>query len=85
MGGVGHLVREPGAPGAAAVGPAVHSGFEEEAVDDELTTPLEQVEQAHRPIRAIELVGLLDRHPRHPPPLGRERVVGVRQRLLIDE
>src|SRR5688500_16334606 len=45
---VSDLVGEEGATAAATLGPAGDAGLEEEAVDDQLTAPLEQVEQARR-------------------------------------
>ena len=50
MGEVGDLVGEEGAAAAAALRPAVHPGLEEEAVDDQLAAPVEEVEQARRPV-----------------------------------
>src|SRR5262245_40131014 len=67
------------------VGPAVHSGLEEGAVDDQLTTAAEQIEQAHLTLRPIELVRLLHGLPRHPPTLGGHRVAGTGQSLLLHE
>ena len=64
--------------------PAAHAGLEEEAVQDQLAAPLEQVEQARGAVRALEPVVLVDRHPRHPPALG-ERVAGTRQLLLLHQ
>ena len=85
MRGVGDLVGDHRAAGAAALGPAVHAGLVEEAVDDQLTAPLEQVEQARRAVRALEAVVLLDGHPRHPAALGGQRVAGAGQLLLLDQ
>jgi hypothetical protein len=67
------------------VGPAVHAGFEEGAVDDQLTAALEQVEQAHSALGSVELVLLLHGQPRHPPALGGQRVTGAGQLLLLHE
>src|SRR5919198_1840174 len=85
MGQVGDLVGYEGAAAAGMLGPAVHAGLEESAVDDQLTTALEQVEQRHRARRPFELVLLLDCHPRHPPTLGGQRVTGAGQLLLLHE
>ncbi len=79
------LVGHERAAAAAALGPAGHAGLEEEAVDDQLTAPLEQVEQAHRAVRALEGVVLLHGHPRHPAALGGQRVAGAGQLLLLDQ
>ena len=52
VGDVGDLVGHHGAADAGVLGPAVHPGLEERAVDDQLATPLEQVEQARLARRA---------------------------------
>ena len=57
----------------------------EGAVDDQLAAAVEQVEQAGRAIRAVELVLLLHGHPRHPAALGGQRVAGPRVLLLLHE
>ena len=67
------------------VGPAEHAGLEERAVDDQLTAALEQIEQARLAVGPDELIGLLDRHPWHPPTFGGERVMGAHHRLLLHE
>src|ERR1700736_3157045 len=85
MGQVGDLIGAQGAAAAGMLGPAEHPGFEEGAVDDQLPAALEQVEQAHLAVRTLEFIRLLDGHPRHPPSLGRERVTGAGQGLLLDE
>jgi len=66
-------------------GPAEHPGFEEGAVDDQLTPAFEQVEQARRAHRPLERVCPLNRHPRHPPAFGGQRVVGPHLGLLLHE
>jgi hypothetical protein len=85
MGRVGDLIGDPRAAGAAAVGPAVDGWLEEEAVEDQLPAPLEQVEQARGAVRALELIVVLDGHSRHAAALGGQRVAGVGQLLLLDE
>src|ERR687895_21721 len=94
VGGVGDLVREEGAAHARPLGVRVATlrvrvGGDlrpvEGAVDDQLTAALKQVGKRGRPIRALEAVLLLDRHPRHPAALGRERVAGSGVLLLLDE
>src|SRR5215211_2142932 len=81
VGGVGDLVRDEGAAHARPLGVRVATlrvrvGGDlrpvEGAVDDQLTA-------------ALEAVLLLDRHPRHPAALGRERVTGSGVLLLLDE
>ena len=47
------------------------------AVHDQLAPALEQVEQARRPVRALEAVVLVDGHPRHAPALGGQGVAGA--------
>src|SRR6267154_75936 len=64
---------------------AEHSGFEEGAIDDQLTAALEQIEQAYLALGSVELVLLLHRHPRHPSTLGGQRVTGAGQGLLLHE
>ena len=85
MGDVGDLVGHHGAAGAGMLGPAVHAGLEEGAVDDQLTAALEQVEQARLALGPVELVLLLHGQPRHPPTLGGQRVTGAGQLLLLHE
>ncbi len=65
--------------------PAVHAGLEEGAVDDQLAAAVEQVDQARFALGPLERVGLLHRHPRHPPPFGGERVAGAGHGLLLHE
>src|SRR5882724_10546746 len=66
-------------------GPAEHPGFEEGAIDDQLTAALEQIEQAYLAFGSIELVFLVHGQPRHPPAFGSQRVTGTGQRLLLHE
>ena len=80
-----HLVGHHRAADAAALRPRADARLEEEAVDDQLLAPLEEVEQAHLPVRALEGVVLLDGHPRHPPALGGQRVARAGELLLLDE
>ena len=70
---------------AGMLRPTFHAGLEERAVDDQLTSPLEQVEQARLPRWPVELVILLHGQPRHPPTLGRQGITGAGQRLLLHE
>jgi hypothetical protein len=85
VGGVGDLVGHVRAADAGVLGPSVHAGLEEGAVDDQLAAPLEQVEQAGRAVRALEAVLLLHRQPRHPPALGGQRVTVAGQLLLLHQ
>ena len=57
---VADVVDEHGATSAACFGPARDSGLEEEAVDDQLPAPVEQVEQANLAVRTLEDVVFLD-------------------------
>src|ERR1700680_5102822 len=47
MGQVGDLIGAQGAAAAGVFGPAEHPGLEECAIDDQLTSALEQIEQAY--------------------------------------
>ena len=85
MSEVRDLVGHERAAVAAMLGPAGHAGLEEEAVDDQLTASLEQVEQARRAVRALKGVVLLHGHSRHPPALGGQRVAGAGQLLLLHQ
>src|SRR5229473_386849 len=85
MGQVRDLIGAQGAAAAGVLGPAEHSGFEEGAIDDQLTAALEQIEQAYLALGSVELVLLLHRHPRHPSTLGGQRVTGAGQGLLLHE
>ena len=85
MGEVGDLIGAKRAAAAGMLRPAEHAGLEEGAVDDQLTPALEQVEQARFALRPLECVCLLDGHPRHPPALGGQRVMGPHLGLLLDE
>ena len=79
------LVGNHRAARASLLRPAVHARLVEEAVEDQLPAPVEEVEQAHWPVRSLELVLLLDEHPRHPAALGRHRVARVGELLLLDQ
>src|SRR5438094_3839903 len=79
------LVGHHGAANTGMLGPPGHTGFEERAVDDQLTAALEQVEQAHFALGSVKLVILLHGQPRHPSTLGRQRVTGAGQLLLLHE
>src|SRR5580698_1601714 len=82
---VGDLVGAERTADAGMLRPAVHAGLEEGAVDDQLTASLEQVEQARFALGPVKGIGLFHRKPRHPPPLGGQRVTGAGQGLLLDE
>jgi hypothetical protein len=85
MGDVGDLIGHQRATVASMVGPAEHAGLEECAVDDQLTTTVEQVEQTRFTLRSVELVLLLHRQPRHPPTIRGHRIAGAGQLLLLHE
>ena len=85
MGEVGDLVGIEGAAAAGVVGPAGDPRLKEGAVDDQLAAVFEQVEEARRALRTFELIRLLNRHPRHPPTLGRQPVPSSGEGLLFHE
>src|SRR6516165_1856212 len=85
MGQVAELIGAQGAAAAGVLGPAEHSGLEEGAIDDQLPTPLEQVEQANLTLGPVELVLLLHRHPWHASTLGGQRITGAGESLLLHE
>ncbi len=85
MGQVGDLIGAQGAAAAGVLGPAEHPGFEEGAIDDQLTAALEQINQAYLALGSVELVLLVHSQPRHPPALGGQRVTGAGQGLLLHE
>src|SRR5262249_33097526 len=67
------------------LGPAEDARLEESAVDDQLTTAFEQVEQAYLTLAPFELVPLLCRHPRPPATLGGQRITRTSQGFLLHE
>src|SRR5580692_5098536 len=85
MGQVADLIGAQGAAAAGVLGPTEHSGFEEGTIDDQLTTALEQIEQAYFALGSLELVLLVHSQPRHPPTFGSQRVTGAGQGLLLHE
>jgi hypothetical protein len=85
MGKVGYLVSSEGAAAAGMVGPAEDAGFEEGAVDDQLTAAFEEVEQAGFAVGSIELVLLLHGQPWHAPALGGQRVALPREPFLVGQ
>ncbi len=80
-----NLVGPEGAPTTCMIGPAKYTRFEESAVDDQLRTALEQVEQAHLAIRPVKLILLFDCHPRHSPALGSQRITLAHNPLFLDQ
>src|SRR5580765_2807663 len=85
MGQVRDLIGAQGAAATSVLGPAKHSGLEEGAIEDQLPTALEQVEQANLTRGTLELVLLLHSQPRHPPALGGQRITGASEGLLLHE
>ena len=79
------LIGAERAAAAGVIGPAEHAGLEEGAIDDQLPAALEQIQKARLAVGSDEAIGLLDRHPRRPPPLGGERVMGAHHGFLLDE
>ena len=67
------------------IGPAEHAGLEKRAVDDQLAAAFEQIDQARLALRSLERVALLHGEPRHPPPLGGQRIAGAGQGLFLHE
>src|SRR5258707_4798425 len=66
-------------------GPANHAGLEKGAVDDQLTTAVEEVEQTRLAFGPFEFVILLYGNPWHPPTLRGECVTSMGQLLLLHE
>ena len=85
VGQVADVVGDHRAAAAAVIGPAVHVGLDEGAVDDQLTSALEQAQQVDLAVGPVELVVLVDGQPRHPPSLRRERVVRAHHLLLLHQ
>src|SRR5579859_95121 len=85
MGEVRDLISSEGTAAASVVGPPEHSRLQEGAIDDQLPAALEQVEQANLTLGSLELILLLDRHPRHPAPPGGERITRAGEGLLFHQ
>src|SRR5258708_5638782 len=85
MSGVSDLVGHHGAADACMFWPADHARFEKGAVDNQLTAPVEQIEQTRFPVGPVKLILLLYGQPRHPTTLGRQSVTGAGQLLLLHE
>src|SRR3954469_12548370 len=79
VGGMADLVDEH----AAAVAALVLVRPEHEVVEDQLAPALEQVRECDLPLRALELIVLLDLRPRQPAPLRGKLVAPPRQLLLL--
>jgi hypothetical protein len=82
MGEVGDLVGSERAAAAGMIGPAEDAWFEEGAIDDELTTALEEIEEAGFAVGTFEDVLLLNGEPRHTPTLGGQSVAVARELFL---
>ena len=85
MGQVRDLVGTERAATAGVLRPAKHPRLEEGAINDQLRTAVEQIEQANLALGSIELVLFVHGLPRHPPPCGGQRVAGAGQVLLLHE
>ena len=85
VGEVSDLVGQQRTTRARVIGPPVHAGLEEGAVDDQLATPCEQVEQSGLALRPVELVLLVHGQPGHPSTSRRQRVAGAGQLLLLHQ
>ena len=70
-------------PGGAARAALVPVRVEHEMADHELTASLEHVEQAHRAVRTLELVVLLDLHHRELAPFYVQRIPLLGEILLL--
>jgi hypothetical protein len=71
------------ARGRATRASVLPTRIEHEVLDDELTTTVEQVEQANGSVRPLESVVLVDSHHRKHSSLGAESIAGFRHRLLV--
>jgi hypothetical protein len=71
--------------GRATRTPLVPFGREHEVVDDELATPLEQIDEARLAIRTVEKVLLVDLHHRQPAALGVQRVSLLGEFLFLGQ
>src|SRR5262249_25555953 len=60
MGDMSDLICDEGTANARMFRPAVHTGLEKRAVDDQLMTTFEEVEQPGLTVRAVEFVLLLN-------------------------
>jgi len=85
MSQMGDLIGEERAAAAGMLGPAEHAGLEEGAIDDQLRAALEQIEQANPTLGPFEFVLLLHRRPRHPSPLGGQRITRASKGLFLHE
>jgi hypothetical protein len=80
-----HVVGDHGTADAGMFRPAMHAGFEERSIDDQLTAAFEQIEQARFAARTLEHISLLHSHPGHSPALGCERVTRTSVGLLLNQ
>src|ERR1700742_545141 len=85
MGQMGDLIGSERAAAAGVVGPAEYAGLEEGAIDNQLPTALEQIEQAYLAAGSLELVLSFHSQPGHAPPFGSEGVTGAVEGLLLGE
>src|SRR5882757_2994532 len=83
MGEVGYLVRPQRTSDARVVWPAMHPGFKERAVENQLVAALEQVRQTDLALGAVEYIVLLDSLPRHTASLGGQRNPGAGHFLFL--
>src|SRR5262249_32637143 len=82
---MGDLIGSQRAAAAGVIGPAEHPRLEEGAIDDQLTTALEKIEQANFALRSVELVRLLYSHPGHATTLGGQGVACSSQLLFFHQ
>jgi hypothetical protein len=82
---MGHRVSEKRAAGAGSIRPVLDVRGVEEAVNDQLAPPGEQVEEVHLTVGADEAVAAAHGGHRQSPTLGGEPVARLHQRLLFDQ
>jgi len=64
---------------------AIDPWSEHEVIDDQLTPPLEQIDQARFAVPRFELIVLVNRHHRLPASLGCQRVSCTRRRFFLGQ
>jgi hypothetical protein len=85
VGKVAYVVSHQRATDTTVFGPIAGAGFDERAVDDQLPTALEEIEQACLAVGTVEDVVLVHRYPRHSAALCGKCVAGTHQPFLFDE
>ena len=85
MGEVANVVGHQRAADTAVFGPTMNTRVDEGAIDDQLASAMEQIEQAHLALGPLEDVFLIHLCPRHPPAHRGQRITRTSQLLLLDE